>query len=94
MEKIEAATTRGRDGKGIEFVRTFTNNVRMKTKAARVKKTYNLPPDLIARVKKVFKVKTETEAIVLALQEMIFMDELERALRGVSGKFPDFKPLR
>ncbi len=94
MEKIESTTVPGRDGTGIELVRTFTNNVRMKTKAPRVKKTYNLPPDLIARVKKVFKVKTETEAIVLALQEMIFMDELERASRKFSGKIPDFRPLR
>lgn len=94
MEKIEAAAAPGRGEAGVELVHTIHKNIRMKTKLPRVRKTYNLPPDLIARVKKVFKVKTETEAIVLALQEMIFMDELERVLRGVAGKFPDFKPLR
>lgn len=60
----------------------------------RVKKTYNLPQDLIARVRKIFRVKTETEAIVLALREMTFMEEVERAVRTTSGKIPDFKPLR
>jgi len=66
----------------------------MEKKAARVKKTYNLPPDLIARVKRIFRARTETEAIVLALREMTFMDEVDRALRSTSGKIPDFKPIR
>jgi len=66
----------------------------MEKKAPRVKKTYNLPPDLIARVKKIFRAKTETEAIVLALQEMSFMDEVVRTLHTTSGKIPDYKPIR
>lgn len=59
-----------------------------------MKKTYNLPPDLIARVKKIFGARTETEAIVLALREMAFMDDVDRALRATSGKIPDFRPIR
>jgi hypothetical protein len=66
----------------------------MEKKAPTVKKTYNLPPDLIARVRRIFKAKTETEAIVLALKEMTFMDEVVRALRATSGKIPNFKPPR
>jgi hypothetical protein len=66
----------------------------MEKRAPTVKKTYNLPPDLIARVRKIFKAKTETEAIVLALREMTFMEEVGRALRATSGKLPHFKPLR
>ena len=66
----------------------------MEKRAPTVKKTYNLPPDLIARVRKIFKAKTETEAIVLALREMTFMEEVGQALRSTSGKFPHFKPLR
>jgi hypothetical protein len=66
----------------------------MEKRAPRVKKTYNLPPDLIARVKKIFRAKTETEAIVLALQEMAFMDEVVRTLHTTSGKIPDYKPIR
>jgi len=66
----------------------------MEKRAARVKKTYNLPPDLIARVKKIFRARTETEAVVMALREMAFMDEVGRALRATSGKIPDYKPIR
>lgn len=66
----------------------------MEKRVPRVKKTYNLPPDLIARVRKLFQAKTETEAIILALREMTFMEEVERALRATSGKLPHFKPLR
>ena len=66
----------------------------MARRAATVKKTYNLPPDLIARVKRIFRVRTETEAIVLALREMAFMDGIGRTIRATSGKIPDFKPLR
>jgi len=66
----------------------------MKGRAHTVKKTYNLPPDLIARVRKIFKARTETEAIVLALREMAFMDDVHRAIQATSGKIPDFKPLR
>lgn len=56
-----------------------------------VKKTYNLPKDLIALMKKHFKVKTETEAIILAMKEIAFMDEVERRLEKVSGRFPRLK---
>jgi hypothetical protein len=66
----------------------------MEKRAARVKKTYNLPPDLIARVKRILRAKTETEAIVMALREMAFMDDVDRAIRATSGKIPDFKPIR
>jgi len=66
----------------------------MEKRAHRVKKTYNLPPDLIARVKRIFRAKTETEAIVLALQEMTFMEDVVRTLQTTSGKIPDYRPLR
>ncbi len=66
----------------------------MARSAATVKKTYNLPPDLVRRVKKVLHAKTETEAIVRCMQQIAFMDDVERALRETDGAFPDFKPLR
>ena len=66
----------------------------MAKKESTVKKTYNLPQDLIARVKKILGAKTETEAIVLALREMAFMEDVDRALRNSSGKLPKFRPLR
>jgi len=78
----------------LDGIRTIRQTIRMEKRAPTVKKTYNLPPDLISRVRKIFKVKTETEAIVLALREIAFMDEVEGALRAASGRLPNFKPLR
>jgi hypothetical protein len=66
----------------------------MAKRSPTAKKTYDLPPDLIARVRRILKAKTETEAIVLALREMTFMEEVERALRASSGRLPRFKPFR
>ena len=66
----------------------------MRKKESTVKKTYNLPQDLISRVRKILGAKTETEAIVLALREMTFMEDVHRALRNSSGKLPGFRPLR
>lgn len=66
----------------------------MSRDAATVKKTYNLPPNLVRRVKKVLHAKTETEAIVRCMEQVAFMDDVERAVRETSGVFPDFKPTR
>ena len=59
-----------------------------------VKKTYNLPKDLIALMKKHFKAKTETEAIILAMKEIAYMDRVEKAVLSAGGKLPRYKPLR
>jgi hypothetical protein len=64
----------------------------MARSAATVKKTYNLPPELVRRVKKVLDAKTETEAIVRCMQQVAFMDDVERAVRETDGVFPDFGP--
>ncbi len=55
-----------------------------------VKKTYNLPPRLVSRVKRIMRVKTETEAIVRSLEEVAFVAEVERAVRATAGRFPTF----
>ncbi len=36
---------------------------------ATVKKTYNLPAELVQRAKRVLKARTETEAIVISLED-------------------------
>jgi hypothetical protein len=59
-----------------------------------VKKTYNLPPGLIRRARRVLKAKTETEAIIRSLQEVAFMDDVERAVRATAGALPKYRPLR
>jgi hypothetical protein len=56
-----------------------------------VKKTYNLPPALVARAKRILKSRTETDAIVKSLEEVAFRDDVERALRATGGKLPDFQ---
>ena len=66
---------------------------RMRDRERTVKKTYNLPPRLIARAKRVFRVGTETEAIVRSLEDTVFMNEVERAIRATGGRLPQFRPL-
>jgi hypothetical protein len=61
---------------------------------ATVKKTYNLPPELVQRAKRVLKARTETEAIVISLEEAVFMSDVERAVRAASGALPKLRPLR
>jgi hypothetical protein len=58
-----------------------------------VKKTYNLPPRLVTRAKRVLKVRTETEAIVRSLEEVLFIDEVERAIRATGGRLPPYRAL-
>ena len=56
-----------------------------------MRKTYHLPPDLVRRVKKVLHARTATEAIIRCMQEVVFMDDVERAVRGTGGAFPDLE---
>jgi hypothetical protein len=53
-----------------------------RARAATVKKTYNLPPALVSRAKRVLKTRTQTEAIVRSLDEAAFADDVERAVRA------------
>jgi hypothetical protein len=66
----------------------------MARRVATVKKTYNVPPDLVARAKRILNVRTETEAIVRSLEAVAHEDELHRAARRVGGRLPGFRPLR
>ena len=61
---------------------------------ATVKKTYNLPPGLIARAKRILGVRTETEAIVRSLEVVADDDRILRAVKRVGGKLPDFSSSR
>ena len=63
----------------------------MASERGTVKKTYNLPPGLVTRAKRILKSATETEAIVRSLQEIAFRDDVERAMRATAGKLPDFQ---
>ena len=63
-------------------------------RSATVKKTYNLPPKLLSRARRILGVRTETQAVVRSLEEVVFMDAVEKAVRATSAKLPDFTPLR
>jgi hypothetical protein len=63
-------------------------------RAATLKKTYNLPPKLLSRAKRILHVRTETQAVIRSLQEVVFMDTVEKAVRESSKKLPNFAPLR
>jgi hypothetical protein len=66
----------------------------MRRSTATAKKAYELPPDLVKRVKKVLDTRTETEAIILCMNEVAFMDDVERAVKQTGGKLPGFRLLR
>jgi hypothetical protein len=63
-------------------------------RSATLKKTYNLPPKLLSRAKRILGARTETEAVVRSLQEVVFMDAVEKTVRALSAKLPEFTPLR
>jgi hypothetical protein len=75
----------------LDPIRTIWQIVRMASRRPTVKKTYNLPPALVARAKRILKSRTETDAIVKSLEEVAFRDDVERALRATGGKLPDFQ---
>ena len=63
-------------------------------RSATAKKTYNLPTKLLSRAKRILGVRTETQAVVRSLEEVVFMDSVEKSVRATSAKLPDFAPLR
>jgi hypothetical protein len=62
--------------------------------AGTVKKTYNLPPGLIARAKRILGARTETEAIVRSLEAITKDDYITEAAKKTGGRLPHFKPIR
>ena len=71
-----------------------SHSIRMSSRPATVKKTYNLPPKLIARAKRILHARTETEAIVRSLQEVAHEDEIHRGVKRAGGRLPGLRPLR
>jgi hypothetical protein len=54
----------------------------------RRKKTWLLDQRLIDRARKVYRSRTETEAVTRALQDVLTQDEVRKALRRSAGKIP------
>jgi hypothetical protein len=55
------------------------------------KKTLILDQRLIDDVRRVYKTKTETEAITRALENAVFQEQVVKALRATAGKSPQFE---
>jgi hypothetical protein len=55
------------------------------------KKTWILDQRLIDRVRRVYKVKTETEAVTQALENALFQEEVAKVLQRTAGKIPGIK---
>jgi hypothetical protein len=77
----------------LDGIRTNPHRIRVANRAT-VKKTYNLPSELVRRAKRVLKARTETEAIVISLEDAVFMSDVEKAVRSASHALPKFRPLR
>jgi len=52
------------------------------------KKTWLLDQTLIDRVRRAYKSKTETEAVTRALENVVFQEEIVKALRQTAGRIP------
>ncbi len=52
------------------------------------KKTWLLDQNLIHKVRRIYGTRTETEAVTRALQEVVFKDELKKALHATAGRIP------
>jgi Arc/MetJ family transcription regulator len=55
---------------------------------ARKKKTWLLDQSLVHKVRRIYGTRTETEAVTRALQEVVFREDLKRALQSIAGKIP------
>lgn len=55
------------------------------------KKTWLLDQTLINRVRRVYRARTETEAVTLALRETVLREKLREAFRRSAGKIPSLE---
>lgn len=58
-------------------------------KSHKVRKTYRLNPALIDQVRRILGVKTETEAIEKALEQIRFKTDLNKWINRTSGAYPN-----
>jgi Arc/MetJ family transcription regulator len=56
--------------------------------SVRRKKTWLLDQSLIHKVRRIYGTRTETEAVTRALQEVVFREDLKKALLITAGKIP------
>ena len=52
------------------------------------KKTCSLDPTLVKRLRRIYRTKSDTEAVVRALEDAIFRERVKKAIRATAGKSP------
>jgi hypothetical protein len=52
------------------------------------KKTWLLEQSLIDRVRRIYRAKTETDAVTRALREVVVREKIKKAFRASAGKIP------
>jgi hypothetical protein len=52
------------------------------------KKTWLLNQSLVDRVRRIYRTKTETDAVTRALEEVVVREEIKKAFRVSAGKIP------
>jgi len=57
------------------------------------KKTWLLDQTLITRVRRIYRARTETEAVTQALREAVLREELKQTFRQSAGKVPRIEQL-
>jgi hypothetical protein len=60
---------------------------------AKVKKTWLLDGGLVKRAQLVCGARTETEMVTRALEDIVFRDEVERAIRRHGPALADWEPV-
>lgn len=58
------------------------------------RKASGIPAEFIAMIRRLHKPKTEAETLRIARREWAASLRIEKAARGIGGKFPHFKPFR
>ena len=57
------------------------------------KKTWLLEQSLIDRVRRIYRAKTETDAVTRALREVVVREKIKKAFRVSAGKIPRIEKL-
>jgi len=52
------------------------------------KKTWPLDQKLVDKVRRIYRAKTETDAVMRAMEEAAFREEVRKAIKATAGKIP------
>lgn len=55
------------------------------------KKTWLMDQGLVDKVRRIYRAKTETEAVTRAMEEAAFREEVRKAFKATAGKIPQME---